>query len=117
MTTEKIDILKDVTDKEIAVIAHLEFMEDCLWVEGLIINIGGTDVPMKGDSYGRSNEELKTIWKGCIHATQTEECWKDGAHAGDCTHVPMTCFRCLCEDRVEKARKYINWFNTEYNNW
>jgi len=42
---------------------------------------------------------------------ETEECWKDGKHCGDCTHVPATCMRCLVEDYRERAAKLVQYLD------
>lgn len=107
----KDDKLTDVTEKDFDVIAILEILEDRLWVKGVAATLGDNVYTLKGDTDGRSIEEVKEIWKSYFESVKTEECWKDGKHCGDCTKIPMTCNRCMCEERLRIARKFINYFN------
>lgn len=100
------DNLKDITEIEIEVIVMLNMMEDRLW------NL----TPRRLETANETVEQQVEIWKSYINAVNTDECWKDGNHCGDCTKVPMTCFRCMCENRLKNARKFLEWFNGPYNN-
>jgi hypothetical protein len=102
----KEDKLKNITGKEIYVMAVLDSLEEKLWVsENCKLPIVTLD-------------ERISRWKENIKFTQTNENWKDGRHEGDCTKVPMTCERCYCENHLETARKFMNWFNTgDYQNY
>lgn len=31
----------------------------------------------------------------------------DKPHCGDCTNVPMSCFSCLADDYLERAKKFL----------
>jgi DNA-directed RNA polymerase subunit N (RpoN/RPB10) len=115
---KKEDKLKDITDKEIKIIAILEIIEDVMWIEGRTMMINGNEVPLRCDTAGKSIEELTNQWKEWINYTQNDEAWKNGGHCGDCTKVPMTCFRCMCESRLETARKFMNYINNgEYQSY
>lgn len=115
---KKEDKLKDITDKEIKIIAILEILEDVMWIEGRSMVLNGEVIPLRGDTGGKTIEEVVAQWKGYIDYTQTDEAWKDGGHCGDCTKVPMTCFRCMCEGRLETARKFMQYFdNGDYQTY
>lgn len=42
--------------------------------------------------------------QGWWDAMDRDPYWKDGGHCGDCTSVPMTCGRCLCERYEQEIR-------------
>lgn len=114
----KEDKLKDITDKEIYVIAVLEMLENRLWIEGNKTSIMGKETAMRSCTQGKTIEEVISEVNGDIEFTQTNANWKDGRHEGDCTNVAQTCMRCLCECRLSTARKFMNWFNTgDYQNY
>ena len=114
----KEDKLKNITEKEIYVMAILEMLENKLWIEGSKIQILGKDEVMISDTNGKTIDDVIAKWKENINFTQTNEHWKDGRHEGDCTKVPVTCERCYCETHLEVARKFIKWFNNgEYQNY
>lgn len=104
------DPLKSITEKEYKILALLEFIEDEMWVNGMIMTIGDKEKIVNGDTYNRTfNDEIE-IWKSYFNIAINDTNWKDGKHMGDCTHYPMTCFRCMCEERLNKVRKFsINY--------
>jgi hypothetical protein len=112
------DILTTATDKEIDAIALMNMVEDNLWLKGEKILINGVEKDLGTDSENSTVEEEAARWKSYFDTATTENAWKDGKHWGDCTKVPMTCFRCLCEEQLRKARKFILYINgTEYNSY
>lgn len=109
------DPLKTITEKEYKIMAHLEFIKDILWVEGYVTNINGKDTPLKGDTHDLTVEQEIKNWKSYVETTLTSPEWKDGKHCGDCTKVPATCFRCMCEERLKETRKFIENFEKLIN--
>jgi hypothetical protein len=98
------DILKTFTDKEFRILAALEILEDEMWVNGMIMELDGNPKTVNGDSWGKSVDDITTIWKGYFDLAINHPCWTNGRHEGDCTKVPSTCFRCMCEERLHKVR-------------
>lgn len=108
--------LKNVTPEQIKVIAILEILEDTLWTSN--VTYKGENVTVKKDTDGKTLDEIVTKWTDWIKYTESSDTWKDGHHCGDCTKVPMTCFRCLCESHLSIANKFINYFNNgEYTTY
>lgn len=105
------DILNSFTDKEFKILALLEFLEDEMWINGSIFVIRDKETVAHGDTYGKTIDEVAERWKSFFKVAITDPTWSDGKHNGDCTHVPATCFRCMCEEQMQKVRKFV----TEYD--
>jgi hypothetical protein len=99
---EYIDPLKSFSDREFMELAIIERLEDVAWVDGTIISIDGKEKIVNGDTYGRSIDEIANRWKMYFKATIEESTWSNGKHNGDCTKVPATCFRCMCEEKMSE---------------
>jgi hypothetical protein len=95
--------LQSITEKEYEVIALLERQKDIIWLDG------ETD----RDTDGESIEDGMNRWK--MYFATVEKEWANGVHGGDCTKAPATCFRCMCEEHLQRARRFIKWFNGPYN--
>jgi hypothetical protein len=109
------DPLKTMTETEFRILALLEMMQDELWIEGTSVVIDGVERPMHGDTHKKSVEEVVAFWKEIFKDTIEGPEWGNGRHVGDCTRVPCTCNRCLCEDRLLEVKKFIETFNKFYS--
>ena len=108
--------LQSITEDEFEIIAILERLEDIMWIHGtVLVREGEKDVPMTGDTDRRTLAQGIEWWKSVFDMVEKEEWWKDGKHSGDCTRVPATCFRCMCESHLHTARRFTKWFNGPYN--
>lgn len=100
------DILKTFTDKEFKILALLELLEDEMWVNGMEMIKDGETIIINGDTYGKTVNEVADRWKAYFKVAINDNAWNNGKHAGDCTHIPMTCFRCMCEEQLKKIRTF-----------
>jgi hypothetical protein len=55
------------------------------------------------------NEIIIELWIKHLNALK-EEPWVNGQHYGDCTQVPMSCFRCIVDDYYKRAEEEIKRF-------
>jgi len=55
------------------------------------------------------NDMIVELWIKHLQALQ-EDPWANGRHYGDCTQVPMSCFRCIVDEYYERAEKEIKKF-------
>jgi len=107
-----IDPLKSFTEKEFKALALEEMLEDALWVDGMEMQLDGKTQILYGDTHGKTVDEVVERWKSWFKVAIEDPTWAEGKHCGDCTHVPTTCFRCMCEEKMEKIRKLIKVLET-----
>jgi hypothetical protein len=50
-------------------------------------------------------ERAVAFIRGIEEAMNTEECWANGRHEGDCTKKPFSCARCMFEEAEDEARR------------
>jgi len=86
--------LIDLIAKWIFIADHRWEVENALYEKGVNYDID------------EINDEIEILWKKCLKALK-EEPWSNGRHHGDCTQLPVTCFRCMIEDYYRRAREEI----------
>ena len=52
------------------------------------------------------NDICIELWIKHLNALN-EDPWANGQHYGDCTQVPMACFRCIVDEYYERAEEEI----------
>ena len=99
--------LKTFTDKEFKILALLEFIEDEMWINGMIMTLDDEEKIVNGDTFNKTPFEHAEGWKSFFNVAITDPNCKDGKHCGDSTNLPATCFRCMCEEQLQKVRKFV----------
>lgn len=55
------------------------------------------------------NDIITELWIKHLGALK-EDPWANGQHYGDCTQVPMSCFRCIVDEYYKRAEEEIERF-------
>lgn len=86
-------------EKIIDILAKWIFIADSRWEIEDALDDTGQDF-----DDDEVNEIASNMWLKHLRAL-SEEPWSDGKHCGDCTNVPMSCFRCIVDEYYKKAEE------------
>ena len=90
-----------MNNRYVDLLAKWMFIADQRWeIEDFLENEG------RDYSSNYVNELIVELWIKHLNALN-EEPWANGQHYGDCTQVPMSCFRCIVDEYYEKAEREI----------